>query len=257
LKVAKLQFSSVGVPRKIKVCFSLDASGLESKLRTDLSPSENFLNVNATADASYSRLSSPAVISAIFGMMTLLGFLIPELAAMAIVGLVSGLLALRETRKYELCGRRFAVFGVIASVSFAVSTPIWHRALFDFEALPGYARLDFALLTKGTSSSLDQFTDERVCLKGYALIPMRGAATDRFILSTNGDNKRLDAAVAVKLGAGQTWNWREESLAVSGTLVPNPAAMIDPAVPKFLLVDATVRSARSQHQLVSRVYGGC
>jgi hypothetical protein len=206
----------------------------------------------------YSRLSTLAVISAVSGSSASLGLLIPELAFVATVGTATGIVAIRAIRKYELCGTRFAVVGLITSVLFAMLTPFWHAALFSSESLPEYSRLDFELLTRPNTPMLDQFVGERICLKGYAVEPTSFSPTDRFVISPNGNTGRPDATVIVELSHGQIWQWRAEGLAVSGRLIPNPKATTDDALPKFMLTHATVRSSRTRYGLANRVAGnGC
>ncbi|MSQ97653.1 MAG: hypothetical protein EXR98_24315 [Gemmataceae bacterium] len=206
----------------------------------------------------YSRLSFLAVISAICGITTSLGLLVPELAVVAAAGIVTGIAAIHVIRKYELCGIRLARLGVITSVVFAMATPVWHVARFNSESLPGFARLDFARLTKPDTPTLDQFVGEEICLKGYALVPNSMRATDHFLFSADGDSRKAETAVIVDLGPDQNWKWRGEPLAISGRLVSNPAALTDEALPKFVLTLVTVRPSRTRFGLTSRVPGvGC
>lgn len=206
----------------------------------------------------YSRVSRFAVVSAICGISTALGLVAPELAVTAVGGVATGLAALCEIRKYEFCGSRLARLGLATSIAFALATPLWHFARFNLESLPGYMRLDFAVVTKEGTNSLEPFSGKNICLKGYALLPTSTRDPDRFVFSPNGDQRRTENAILVKLNSGETWQWISDSLAVSGTLAANPEALRDPSLPRFVLKDATVRFSYTPYGLKNRVPGeGC
>jgi hypothetical protein len=174
-----------------------------------------------------------------------------------VISFSTGAIALRTIRKYELCGTGFAISGMIASVFFCAIAPIWHAALFKSESPAGYMRVDFAALTKGSDQSLQQYVGKRICLKGYALAMGPNGALQSLVLSPDDNNRKIEAAVVIKLGAEETWTWRAEPLAVSGILMPNPFAT-DAAVPRFILSEPIVRSSRTPCGLARRVPGkGC
>jgi len=213
------------------------------------------LSLEAT-EMIYSRLSSLAVVSAICGIASSLGLFVPELAAISLIGLAAGVVALRSIRKYEFCGCRTAAFGTVLSLSFMAATPVWHVAWFRSEAPPDYIRLDFASLTKENQRAFEAVVGENICLKGYAY-PTRLPANE-FILTSNGASRSLDNLILVQLPNRESWGWQPDALAVSGRLVVNPAAAADPILPRFILTDSKIRQSCTRFQLASRVTNeGC
>lgn len=208
-------------------------------------------------EVSYRPMSLPAIVSAIVGVLSLLGLFVPELASIGLVGLATGLSALWQIRRYEQSGARFAVAGVITSVAFIALIPIWHVSQFHAESPPGYARLDFSSLAKSKQSSLQKFAGEMVCLKGYTLVPERFCAMREFVLTTDGDDRHASSGVIVELAAGETYEWETTGLAVSGRLIPNPDAISDASRPRYRLVESTARPVRTRFGLAQRVHRGC
>ncbi len=202
------------------------------------------------------RTSSWAVVSAVFGVAAALGLFVPELTPISLIGLATGAAASRSFRKHELRGRGLAIFGMAASLFFMAAAPVWHVARFRSESPAGYTRLDFASLTNENQRALESFVGENICLKGYAY-PMRSPVNE-FVLTSNGANRSLDNLILVQLADGKTWRWQPDALAVSGTLVVNPAAAADPIMPRFILTNSTIRQSCARFQLASLVSNrGC
>ena len=209
----------------------------------------------------YSPVSSLAVVSALLGFTAVLGLLEPEFALIAVPGLGTAIAAVAAIRKYELRGRAFARIGCTLSIAVAVLTPIWHAAHFNSEALPGHERLDYASLASSKTQGLDRFVGKKVCLKGYGLSP-NGLPLHKlteFTLSPNGNSRKTDATVIVKLLAGDSWDWQFDAVAVSGTLVRNPDASTDQKSVLCLLQEGSVRPSKTRFCVVSRAAddGGC
>src|SRR5579864_5449301 len=141
-------------------------------------------------EMTYSRISTLAVVSPICGIASSLGLFIAEVAALSLIGLATGAVALRSIRKYELFGRGAAVFGTVVSLSVLVATPIWHVAWFRSESLRGYARLDFASMTNEKQRAFESFVGENICLKGYAY--PSGSPAEMFVFTSNGANRSMD-----------------------------------------------------------------
>jgi len=205
----------------------------------------------------YSHFSSLAVVSVVCGVASAFGLLVPEIAAITLIGVATGAVALRSIRKYELSGRGIAVFGMAVSLFFMVITPVWHAAWFCSESPKGYTRVDFLSLTKENQRGFESFVGENICLKGYPY-PAPSAVAE-FVFSSNGMTKTFDNMIIVQLPVGETWRWQSEApLAVSGTLVVNPAAAADPVQPRFRLTNSKIRPSCTRFQLANLVSNrGC
>jgi hypothetical protein len=202
------------------------------------------------------RFSSLAVASAVCGVASVFGLLVPEIAAISLIGVATGAVALRSTRKYELCGRGTAVFGMAVSLFFMIATPAWHAAWFNSESPKGYARVDFSSLTKENPRGFESLVGENICLKGYAY-PVPSPVAE-FVFSSNGVSKTFNNMIIVQLPTGETWRWQSEALAVSGTLIVNPAAAADPVQPRFKLTNSKIRRSCTRFQLANLVSNrGC
>ncbi|MDB5341152.1 MAG: hypothetical protein JWN70_6771 [Planctomycetaceae bacterium] len=199
-------------------------------------------------EISYARVSPLAVTSAVCGVAPSLGLIVPPLALLSIVGVGTGLAAGISIRRYEIGGARLAQLGMIASVTFAVAVtvlvPLWHFVAFRLEAPSGFLRLNLRELTReGSQKSLDQYLEENVCLKGFALYGKSRGPMSEFCLSVDGDNlSTKNEVIMVELPPGQTWKWGENGIAVSGTLVRiRGPVRADKSYPKFKLTHAIVR----------------
>jgi hypothetical protein len=210
----------------------------------------------APDDMTYSRISSLALVSAISGAVSSLGLLVPEIAAVSLIGVATGAVAIRSLRQYELRGRGMAVFGIVVSLFFLSATPIWHAAWFNLESSSGFARLDFASLTKDNQRAFRSLVGQNICLKGYAYPAV--SAVNLFVFTPDGAERSLDNMILVQLPAGETWRWQSDPLAASGTLAVNPAAADDSLQPRYILTNSTIRKSCTRFQLANLVTSdGC
>lgn len=194
-------------------------------------------------EISYTRVSPFAVISAAAGIATCLSLLVPPLGLLSIIGVVSGGVALIAIRRYEVGGARLTRLGLMTSVIFGIAGPLWQFVAFRLEAPAGYLRLDFGEVTREQSrESLEQYVEENVCLKGFALYEKSRGPVGEFCLSVDGDNVYVKNPIIVELPPGQTWKWDDKGIAVSGTLVRSRGPVrADKSYPKFKLTNAVIR----------------
>jgi hypothetical protein len=200
----------------------------------------------------YSRISSLAITSAVFGVIATFGLLAPEFAIFALPAIAIGFVALSAICKYDLCGRRIALLGIAYGVFFVLATPIWHVSRFGDEALSGYERLDFFSIAGKSADNLQPWLGCKVCLKGYAWRPSNSLELNQFVMSPDGDEDQPKSAVAVQLPPGEVWCWSHAALAVSGNLVKNPAHRYDANSPKYLLKLSAVRDSKTSYDIVGR-----
>ena len=226
-------------------------------------------------ESEYQPVSGLALVSAGFGSLVAFAWFIPELAVLALPGVVTGLAARRQICRYEQVGRGLATAGLAFSLGLGVSATWWRVAQYhaelrwyEDEALPGYEHLDFSRLA-GEDAKLKQLVGQKVCLKGYAVVPNAyRVPMSKFQFSPGGGRRPTYEALLVELARGSQWKWEDEPLAISGTLVRaepgDEAARGKQAVsaheaesPKFLLKDCTLRYSRSRFGLAGRDYDGC
>lgn len=209
------------------------------------------------ADSRFSHLSKSSVISAAVGGLSALGVLSPEFAILALPGIGMGILAFVEIRKYEQRGLWLARFGIAVSLTFALAvTPSWHIYQYKSEALPEHERLNFKDLTL-EEDGLSRFVGRHICLKGYAYRTHRNKVHN-FILSPGGSVRKTETLVFVILPSGETWNWTDRPIAVSGILTLNPRFASDPTTVRFVLKQSCVRESRTGFGLAFRdPWDGC
>lgn len=217
----------------------------------------------------YSPVSSLAVASGILGVVSILGLMAPVFAFFAVPGVAFGIAARVAIRKYELKGILLAKAGLTLSLIFGMVSPIWaitwYEIRFRSEALPGYRRVNFLEIMKDrkhSESRLAAQVGQNVCFKGYELDP-GGVNRDSFRMSCKrpssgfGSKANPEDIVLVKLPKGKFRKWHYEMIAVSGTLVRNPAAYSKPEAPKFILEQSEVFKARTlDGSILSRSSGG-
>lgn len=220
----------------------------------------------------YSPVSSLAVASGVLGVVSILGLMAPLFAFFAVPGVLIGIAARVAIRKYELKGLFLAKAGITLSLIFGIVSPIWaitwYEIRFRSEALPGYKRVDFLEIMKDrkhSESRLTALVGQNVCFKGYELDPGR-VKRETFRMSCQrpssgfGSKANPEDVVLVKLPKGKFRKWHYEMIAVSGTLVRNPAAYSKPEAPKFILEQSEVFKARTLNGSVfssSNSVGGC
>lgn len=204
------------------------------------------------AELHYSPISRQAIVSFALGILCIFGLVFPLLAFLAVPGIILGITAVIAIRRYELSGQKIAWMGIQLSLVFGILTPIWYEIRFRSEALPGYRRVNFLELMKDRKKSESKLTaliGQNVCFKGYELTPSRVIERNSFRMSYQrppsgfGSKANPEDMVLVKLPEGKVWKWSYEVIAVSGTLIRNPAAQRDPEEPKFMLVQSEVYKA--------------
>lgn len=216
-------------------------------------------------ETDYSPLSLLAVTSLVLGVISVLGLFFPMITLLAIPGVLFGIAALVAMRRYELHGRNLARLGICLSLVFGILAPVSYEIRFYSEALPGYKRVNFLEIMQDRKNSESHFAalvGQNVCLKGYGLLRSRNSELNAFPLSYHrrssgfGGKDNPEEIVLVILPEGKIWEWQHEAIAVSGTLVRNPAAKNNPDVPKFLLEQSAVIEARTWDGLLRSGGGG-
>jgi hypothetical protein len=123
----------------------------------------------------YRAVSKAAVLSLALVFLSLLAIVFPMLLVLPATGLLLGLLARRNLRRYprELTGRGIAWVGTVGCGLLLVGGSIYHLAVYLTEVPEGYERITFESLqvgeedlAAGTNLPLD-LNGQRVFVKGY------------------------------------------------------------------------------------------
>ena len=124
----------------------------------------------------YRSLSKAAVGSLLSMLVGLAGLMFPALLGLAALGIVLGIVAWRNLRRYpdELTGRTAATLGLVGSILLLVGGASMHSYVYMTEVPEGYQRITFADLqpkTEHTASGQPEMPVEldgkRIFVKGY------------------------------------------------------------------------------------------
>jgi len=118
-------------------------------------------------DAPYRTLSRAAVFSIILAVAGLLSFVSPWMLVIPIAGVISGLIALKNIKKYplELTGVGATKAGMAISGIMLVAAPSLHTYTYLTEVPEGYQRVSFSSLTSSPYEA-DYPTGEALALDG-------------------------------------------------------------------------------------------
>jgi hypothetical protein len=123
----------------------------------------------------YKAISALAVASLGMGILSVLTFVQWVFGMVPLVGIVLGLLALRQvrTRAHELTGLPLALGGIILSATLLPAGWAWLYYVYATEVPPGHVRINYDLLKPASNDepfpppSALQLDGQKVFLKGY------------------------------------------------------------------------------------------
>jgi hypothetical protein len=115
----------------------------------------------------YKSLSRAALLSLAFGLLGLLAWISPLLLFLSLCGLVFGLVAFRNLKKFpnELFGWPVAAMGTLLSVVILIASPARHIYIYNTEVPDGFERIQFGVL-KSPMGAPDFPTPEALALNG-------------------------------------------------------------------------------------------
>ncbi len=162
----------------------------------------------------YRSLCLAAVLSLVFGFMSIPALFLSGLLFMPVLGVTSAFLAFRRIRSApdELTGRGLAWAGLLLSLTVFLAGTAIATTVYMTELPEGCRRLTFAELQPSDDASATQVPDrivpldgQRVFVKGYVLADDRSADLRKFVLVPDmktccfGGNPKLSDMIEVTL----------------------------------------------------------
>ena len=164
----------------IGVCFFAAFRLAYGASATTKSESQVTQEGNITA---YRAVSKAAVLSLVLGILAVFGIIFLPLTTLSLAGLVFGLVAIGNLRRYpeELIGRTPAALGVVLSLFIFIGSLTVHTIVYMIEVPEGYNRVAFFQLEKeDVARELD---GKLIFVKGYVHPSVQGMGTIRkFVL---------------------------------------------------------------------------
>lgn len=170
-------------------------------------------------DAPYRTVSRAAVFSLILGIAGIASLLSPWMVAIPVCGLICGVVALMNIKRYplELSGSGLAKLGLIVSGMLAVVAPSYHTYVYFTEVPEGYQRISFWVLST-KSYEPDYPTQDALSLNGKPIFikgyihptSVSSSKAKKFILIPDlgtccfGGQPRLTDMIEVTLTGDQT-----------------------------------------------------
>jgi hypothetical protein len=133
------------------------------------------MEADEDAYAVYRSTSKAAIASLAFLLGGLTGVIFPALLSLPVVGILCGMLAWRNLRRYpdELTGKVPAALGLVGCLILLVGGSAWHTYTYMTEVPPGYGRISFADLQPRSERQPGQgelpveLDGQRIFVKGY------------------------------------------------------------------------------------------
>lgn len=118
-------------------------------------------------DFVYKSLSRAAMLSLVFGLFGLLAWISVLLVFLPAIGLVFGIVALNNLKKYpnELIGTPIAWIGLVLSVAILIGSPVRQTYIYYTEVPEGFERVSFSALNSRKGEQ-DFPTMEAIALNG-------------------------------------------------------------------------------------------
>ncbi len=128
------------------------------------------------ADQGYRALSKLAVLSLILGILSLAAAISPVMTVIPALGVLFGLLALTQLRRYpaELSGRAAALVGLTLNIVLLIGCGGFHAVVYATEVPDGFERISFADLQPTSEAPMLpvsphalELNGQKVFIKGY------------------------------------------------------------------------------------------
>lgn len=184
-------------------------------------------------DAPYRTVSRAAVFSLILGLAGFASLLSPWMIVIPISGLICGLVALANIKRYplELSGSGLAKLGLATSAVLGVTSPSYHTYVYFTEVPDGYERVSFWVLSTKSyepdypSKDALSLNGKSVFIKGYIHpTSVSSSKANKFILIPDlgtccfGGQPRLTDMIEVTLTGNQTVKPSLRQIKLAGVL---------------------------------------
>jgi hypothetical protein len=188
-------------------------------------------------DYNYRSVSRAAVLSTVFALLGLLSWEFPLLTILAGMGLLFGLIAIWNLKRFpqELSGKPIAIAGTLLSLLVLIVSPARHTYIYYTELPDGYERISFSELKSPLGApdlppmSAMELDGKKVFLKGYIHpTSLASNASKSFILVPDwatccfGQQPPLTHMVEVRLKGDQFAQKTFRRRALAGTLQVRP-----------------------------------
>jgi hypothetical protein len=190
------------------------------------------------SEGSYRVISKAAVLSLAIGLVSVVGLVSVGMLAVPVVGLASGLLALRAIRMYpdEVSGKVPAWMGVVLSGVLLASGATLHTYMYLTELPEGYERYSFQELQPDKEfpelpipPSALEMNGRKIFIKGYVHPGVQGAGpVDRFVLVPDmgtccfGGQPKLTDMIDVQLINGHALSYSMRKRSLKGVFTVDP-----------------------------------
>lgn len=189
---------------------------------------------SAADEGIYQAVSRAAVASVVVGVLGLLGFWLIPILVLPLVGVIFGMVALRNLRQFkgELTGQPIAFLGLALCGPTLVIAPALHAYVYATEVPEGYERINFSQLKSPyvdadiPPESAMELNGKHVFLKGY-IHPSSIASNSarRFVLVPDlgtccfGGQPKLTHMVEVSLNGETFARYGRRQVKLAGTLI--------------------------------------
>jgi hypothetical protein len=192
----------------------------------------NWTGAGVEAEAAYRPLSTLAVASCLWAVVSLAAVADWSLTALPVLGIVLGAWGWQRIRRHpdELAGRGLAKAGVLANGLVLIASCITLSYVHVLEIPPGCIPVDYEQLQPAANAPNEQIpkaarelNGRRVLLKGYALAGRQTEHIKQFVLVRDnlsccfGGSPKLSDMVAVTLSGDHELKYHPDMLHVAGT----------------------------------------
>jgi hypothetical protein len=252
-----------------------------------MTPSE----AKAAPKETYRRLSTHAVVSAVFGGLSLLAWISPPLVAVATIAAICGGIAVvrLQGRSADVAGIRLAMGGLAVSSICLMGASVWHWHRYTIEVPEGYQRVELTDIFSPQSGHStaewvlderrwrDEPTDEqrihvsptalqldghRIAVKGYVDPIASHEPVSAFTMSRlgwTGFGSKADPGeqLNIQLANGDSTDYFAAPVVVSGVFHIETDSSNGKTQVRLVLKNAVVRPATSSIGLSPRNGGDC
>jgi hypothetical protein len=186
----------------------------------------------------YRALSTAAVTALVFGLLSLAAFLDYWLVVLPAVGVVWGLIALRQIRARpgELTGKGLAMCGMAMSSVLLIAGPGWVYYDDMSQVPPGYQWISYDELQPNPQvagelvpqSALD-LNGKKIFIKGFVFAGSKSEGIQQFMLVRDagtccfGGNPKITDRIVVDLGTPGGMMYTKQIVRVAGVFHVNPS----------------------------------